>query len=63
MFEKIKSLPLEKKVGQLFLIGLPGAEVDSQTQELLEAEKKEIPETIRAFYPEIKIEGASVKLL
>jgi len=36
MLEKIKFLPLEKKVGQLFFIGLPSAEIDTQTQELLE---------------------------
>ncbi len=36
MFENIFSLPLEKKVGQLFLIGISGAEVDKPTTEILE---------------------------
>lgn len=35
MFREIFSLPLEKKVGQILLVGLPGPEVDSQTKELL----------------------------
>lgn len=34
--EQILSLPLEKKIGQLFFIGLPGAEVDEATAKLLE---------------------------
>lgn len=36
MFENIFSLPLEKKVGQLFVIGIAGAEVDKPTAEILE---------------------------
>jgi beta-N-acetylhexosaminidase len=36
MLEKILSLPLEKKIGQLFFIGLPGAEADDETRRLLE---------------------------
>jgi len=35
MFKQIFSLPLEKKVGQILLVGLPGPEIDSQTKELL----------------------------
>jgi len=34
--EKILSLPLEQKIGQLFFIGLAGAEVDNVARELLE---------------------------
>lgn len=36
MLEKILSLPLEQKIGQLFFIGLPGAEFDSAARALLE---------------------------
>ncbi len=36
MLEKILSLPLEQKVGQLFFIGLAGAEADNKARELLE---------------------------
>lgn len=32
----ITSLPIEKKIGQLFFIGLPGAQIDEQTTEILE---------------------------
>lgn len=35
MLEKILALPIEKKIGQLFFIGLPGTELDSETKELL----------------------------
>lgn len=36
MIEKLLSLPIEEKIGQLFFIGLPGAEVDGATKELLQ---------------------------
>jgi beta-N-acetylhexosaminidase len=36
MLEKILSLSLEQKIGQLFFIGLAGAEVDGAARELLE---------------------------
>jgi beta-N-acetylhexosaminidase len=36
MLEKIRSLSLEQKIGQLFFIGLPGAEVNDETRRLLE---------------------------
>jgi beta-N-acetylhexosaminidase len=36
MLEKILSLPLEQKIGQLFFIGLPGAEFDRAARDLLE---------------------------
>ncbi|MGI9035234.1 MAG: glycoside hydrolase family 3 N-terminal domain-containing protein [Pyrinomonadaceae bacterium] len=36
MLEKILSLPLEQKIGQLFFIGLAGAEADGETRRLLE---------------------------
>ncbi len=36
MLEKIRSLSIEQKIGQLFFIGLPGAEVDSVSQKLLD---------------------------
>lgn len=36
MLEQILSLPLEKKIGQLFFIGLPGIEIDESSRELLE---------------------------
>jgi len=35
MLEKISSLPLEQKIGQLFFIGLPGVELDDETKHLL----------------------------
>jgi beta-N-acetylhexosaminidase len=35
MFEQILSLPIEKKIGQLFFIGLSGAELDESSSELL----------------------------
>ena len=36
MIEQILSLPIEKKIGQLFFIGLQGTEVDAETRALLE---------------------------
>jgi len=36
MLEQILSLPIEKKIGQLFFIGLPGIEVGESSRELLE---------------------------
>lgn len=36
MLEKIRSLSLEQKIGQLFFIGLPGAELDDESQKLLD---------------------------
>jgi beta-N-acetylhexosaminidase len=36
MFEQILSLPIEKKIGQLFFIGIPGAELDKSSRELIE---------------------------
>jgi beta-N-acetylhexosaminidase len=36
MSEQILSLSIEKKIGQLFFIGLPSAEVDAETRQLLE---------------------------
>jgi beta-N-acetylhexosaminidase len=35
-FEQLLSLPLEKKIGQLFFIGLPGAVIDEASARLLE---------------------------
>jgi beta-N-acetylhexosaminidase len=35
MLEQILSLPVEKKIGQLFFIGISGAELDQPTRELL----------------------------
>ncbi|MEP7039468.1 MAG: glycoside hydrolase family 3 N-terminal domain-containing protein, partial [Acidobacteriota bacterium] len=35
MLEKILSLPLNQKIGQLFFIGISGTEVDERTSELL----------------------------
>jgi beta-N-acetylhexosaminidase len=34
--EKIRSLSIEQKIGQLFFIGLPGAEIDTDARRLLE---------------------------
>jgi beta-N-acetylhexosaminidase len=34
--EKIRSLSIEQKIGQLFFIGLPGTEVDAETRRLLD---------------------------
>lgn len=36
MLEKIRSLSLEQKIGQLFFIGLPGAEIDHESKKLLD---------------------------
>jgi len=36
MSEQILSLPVEKKIGQLFFIGIPSTEVDAETRRLLE---------------------------
>lgn len=36
MLEKIRSLPLEQKIGQLFFIGLPGVELDEEAKNLLQ---------------------------
>jgi len=36
MFESIPELPLEKKVGQLLFIGLPGPEIDAEAADLLQ---------------------------
>jgi beta-N-acetylhexosaminidase len=36
MLEKILSLPLEQKIGQLFFIGLAGTQIDEPARELLE---------------------------
>jgi len=35
MLEQILSLPIEKKIGQLFFIGIPGAELDDNSRALL----------------------------
>lgn len=35
MLDKLIDLPVEKKIGQLFFIGLPTTELDSETRELL----------------------------
>jgi beta-N-acetylhexosaminidase len=35
-FEQILALPLEKKIGQLFFIGLPGAQIDEASADLLD---------------------------
>jgi len=35
MVENLLALPIEKKIGQLFFIGIPNAEIDSETKELL----------------------------
>ncbi len=35
MVEQILALPIEKKIGQLFFIGLPHTEIDSEAKELL----------------------------
>jgi beta-N-acetylhexosaminidase len=36
MLQKIRSLPLEQKIGQLFFIGLPGPDLDPAAQKLLQ---------------------------
>ena len=36
MLDKILSLPIEKKIGQLFFIGISGIEVETETRKLLE---------------------------
>ena len=35
MLEKIRSLSLEQKIGQLFVIGLPGVELDESARQFL----------------------------
>ena len=35
MVQEFIDLPIEKKIGQLFFIGLPGTEIDAETKELL----------------------------
>lgn len=35
MIERLRALPLKQKIGQLFLIGIPGPQVDDQTHDLL----------------------------
>ncbi len=35
MFSQIRSLPIEKKIGQMFIIGIPGIEIDENTESLL----------------------------
>lgn len=35
MLQKIRSLPLEQQIGQLFFIGLPGVSLDEEAQKLL----------------------------
>lgn len=60
MLEKILSLPLEQKIGQLFFIGLSGAEVDNSARELL----KEIsPGGVCLFARNIREAAQTRKLL
>jgi len=35
MVEQLLALPIEKKIGQIFFIGIPSTEIDSETKELL----------------------------
>ena len=63
MLEKTLSLPVEKKIGQLFFIGLSGDEVDQATRRLLEeispggvclfARNIKNPEQVRLFLDDI----------
>src|SRR5690349_15448382 len=60
MLEEILSLPLEQKIGQLFFIGLPGAEIDDAARSLL----KEIsPAGVCLFARNIREAGQTRKLL
>lgn len=60
MLEQILSLPIEKKIGQLFFIGIPGAELDESSRELL----KEIsPGGVCLFARNIREAGQTRKLL
>ncbi|MGC2237840.1 MAG: glycoside hydrolase family 3 N-terminal domain-containing protein [Pyrinomonadaceae bacterium] len=60
MLEQILSLPVEKKIGQLFFIGIPGAELDESTRELL----NEIsPGGVCLFARNIREAGQTRKLL
>ncbi len=36
MTDKVRSLTIEETIGQLFVIGLPGPDIDSETQDILE---------------------------
>lgn len=36
MLDQIRSLPIEKKIGQLFIIGISGVEIDARTESLLD---------------------------
>jgi beta-N-acetylhexosaminidase len=60
MLEKILSLPLEQKIGQLFFIGLAGAEFDDAARALLE---EITPGGICLFARNIREPAATRKLL
>src|SRR5438067_2243933 len=57
--ENLSSLPFEQQIGQFFFIGLPGAELDTETRELIDEVKPggiilfgrnvESPEQVRAL--------------
>src|SRR4051794_27040514 len=36
MINRLNSLPLEQKIGQLFFIGIPGPEIDQVAQDLID---------------------------
>lgn len=60
MIEQLNSLPLRQKIGQLFFIGIAGAEIDGATRELL----NEIsPGGICLFTRNIREAGQTRKLL
>ena len=60
MIEQLNSLPLRKKVGQLFFIGIAGAEIDFATLELLDEVS---PGGICLFTRNIRETGQTRKLL
>jgi beta-N-acetylhexosaminidase len=60
MWEKFRSLSLEQKIGQLFFIGLPGLELDAETQDLL----REVPAGgVCLFSRNIRAAGQTRRLL
>jgi beta-N-acetylhexosaminidase len=60
MLEKILSLPLEQKIGQLFFIGLAGVEFDDAARELLE---EIAPGGVCLFARNTRVAEATRKLL
>ena len=73
MLQNLLSLPLEKKIGQLFFIGIPGPDFDPQTQKLIKdispggiclfARNVRTPENVRKLLDEIRENSQTPPLL